>query len=86
MLQALAAGTASAAGIDHASDGGEVALLEKGRFGASLGYPADNFMSRKARVDRIMPFVAGLMKVGMANAAIDNFDLDVLWSRVAAVE
>ena len=86
LLQALTAGTASAAGIDHAADSGEVARLEKGRFGAGLGHPADNFMSRKARVDRIMPFVAGLMQVGMANAAIENFDLDVLRSGVAAVE
>jgi hypothetical protein len=27
-----------------------------------------------------MPFIAYLMKVGMANAALENFDLDVLRS------
>ena len=51
-----------------------------GSFGAGLGYPADNFMTRKARVDCVMPFVACLMKVGMANAAIEDFDLDVVRS------
>jgi hypothetical protein len=86
LFQALAAGTASAAGIDHAADSGEVARLETGPFGTGLGYPADNFMARKARVDRVMPFVACLMKVGMANAAIEDFDLDILWYELAAVE
>jgi hypothetical protein len=86
LFQALAAGTASAAGIDHAADSGEVARLETGRFGAGLGYPADNFMSRKARVHRVMPFVACLVKVGMANAAIEDFNLDILRSEVAALE
>jgi threonine dehydrogenase-like Zn-dependent dehydrogenase len=65
---------------------GEVARLETGRFGAGLGYPADNFMSRKARVHRVMPFVACLVKVGMANAAIEDFNLDILRSEVAALE
>jgi hypothetical protein len=86
LLQALAAGTASAAGIDHTADSGEVTHLEKGRFGAGLGHPADNFMSWKARVDCILPFVASLMKVRMTNAAKENFDLDVLRPGVAAFE
>jgi hypothetical protein len=86
LFHAIAAGTPRAAGIDHGADSGEVARLEKGRFSASLGHPADDFMSRKARVDRVTPFVACLMKVGMANAAIENFDLDVLRPGIAAVE
>src|ERR1700731_3642390 len=48
LFQALAAGTASAAGIDHAADSGEVARLETDPFGTGLGDPADNFMARKA--------------------------------------
>jgi hypothetical protein len=86
LFQALAAGRTIAARIDHAADSSEVARFEKGRFGAGLGHPANNSMSRKARVDRVMPFVACLMKIGMANAAIENFDLDVIRSGVAAVE
>jgi hypothetical protein len=86
LFKALAAGRTNAAGIDHAADSGEVARLEKGHLGARLSHPADNFMSRKARVDRVVPFVACLMKVGMANAAIENFDLNVRRSGVAAVE
>jgi hypothetical protein len=33
-----------------------------------------------------MPFVACLVKVGMANAAIEDFNLDILRSEVAALE
>ncbi len=55
-------------------------------FGAGLGHPADHFMPRQARVDRVMPFVAGLMQIGMADAAIENFDLNIRRAGVAPVE
>ena len=43
LFQALAAGTASAAGIDHAADSGEVARLETGRFGRRSWLPGRQF-------------------------------------------
>ena len=77
---------AMAAGIDHAADGGEIAGLEPGHTGADLDHPADDLVAGHHRIERIAPVVAGLMQVGMADAAIENVDLHVVRAGVAALD
>ena len=62
------------AGIYHAADGGEVAFLEFRDFAACLYYAADDFVAGYHGVDGVVPFVAGLMQIGVADTAIENVD------------
>jgi hypothetical protein len=89
LLFAGAATGARSARIDHAADGGDVAFLEFLHRAAHLNDPADDFVPRHAGVDGRhdhLPFVAHLVQVGMANAAVQNFDLNVLRTRGAALQ
>ena len=82
----LALGT-GAVGVDHAADGGEIAGLELGDGGADLGDAADDFMAGHARIDgghHAAPLVAGLVEVGVADAAEEDFDLHVVFGGIAA--
>ena len=77
---------AGAVGVDQAADGGEVAGLEFGDGGADLGDAADDFVAGDAGVDGghdAAPLVAGLVEVGVADAAEEDLDLDVVagWDR-----
>jgi hypothetical protein len=60
--------------IYEAADCGEVAFLEFCYFSACLYYSADDFVAGYHGVDGIVPFVAGLMQVGVAYSAIENVD------------
>ena len=83
----LAFGT-GAVGVDQAAYGGEVTGLEFGNGGADLGYAADDFVSRDARVDGghdFAPLIAGLVEVGVADATEKNLDLDIVAGGIAAL-
>src|ERR1700676_3210139 len=89
LLFAGAATGAGSARVHHAPDGGDVAFLEFLDGAAPLNDAADDFMARDAGIDGWhdhLPFVAHLVQVGMANAAVQNFDLDVLRTRGAALQ
>jgi len=86
LLVAGAAVGADAAGIDHAADGGVVALLEFFYAASDFHHAADDFVSRHAGVNCVFPLVAGLVKIGMAHAAIEDVDLDIVSLRFAAIE
>ena len=77
---------AGAVGVDHAADRGEVAGLEFGHGGADLGDAADDLMAGNAGVDgghHAAPLVAGLVEIGVADAAEENFDLHVVFGWIA---
>jgi hypothetical protein len=81
----LALGVGSV-GIYHATDCGQVAGLEFGNVGTNLLHAAKDFVADNARVDRrheFTPLVADLAEVGMTDAAVKNFDLDVVVGWVA---
>ena len=59
-----------ATGIDEASDTDEVADFEFCDLIAHLDHASDNFVSRHHGIDRVAPFVAGLMDVGVADTTI----------------
>ena len=87
LLEAGLALGAGAVGVDHAADGGEVAGLELGDGGADLGDAADDLVAGHAGVDgghHVAPLVAGLVQVGVADAAEEDFDLHVVLGGIAA--
>ncbi|MNR10547.1 hypothetical protein D3C85_1268040 [compost metagenome] len=75
-----------AAGVDHAADAGVVAHLELADVLADLGDPADDLMARHHGIHGIAPVPARLVQVGMADAAVEDFDQYVVVARFAAGE
>ena len=78
LLQALAALIALLAGIDHAADRDRVADLVAGDFVADLGHAADDLVAGNHRVDAPSPIVAGLVEVGVADAAVEHLHDDIV--------
>src|SRR6185295_4164836 len=86
LLLARAAGLAAAAGIDEAADADDMAGLPLLHMIADLGYPADDLVTGDHGKDRVVPLVLHLMKVRVANAAIENVDQHVVRTRLATLE
>src|SRR5207245_10352184 len=82
-LVAGAALLAGSARIDEAAHADEVALAMAG-CASPLGYdPADDLVAWHDRELRVPPVVVHLVHVAVANAPIENFDLDIVRSRIA---
>ncbi len=70
LFQPFVAVDARFAGINETADARHVSNFELRNFGADFGDPPNDLMSRHERVRASSPFVAGLVDVGVANAAI----------------
>jgi hypothetical protein len=68
---------ANSAGIHHAAHCGEIARFEFRYFAADGGDTADDFMPWNNGINRVVPFIAGLMEIGVADAAEQNLDRDI---------
>ncbi|MHC2543083.1 hypothetical protein ACVINY_003731 [Sinorhizobium meliloti] len=77
---------AGRAGVDEAADTHPVADLEPGDLGADCPDDADDLVARYHGEGRIAPFVARLVDVGMADAAIFDVDHHVVVARFATLE
>ena len=80
LLEAFFALGTGAIGVDHAADGGEFADFEFGYGGADFGDAADDLVAGDAGVYRghdAAPLVAGLMEVGVTDAAEENLNLHI---------
>ena len=86
LLEPAKARLAAPAGIDHAADPHGVACLELRHLGADASDAADDLMARDHGIDRAAPVVAGVVDVGVADAAIENVDHDVVGARIAPLE
>jgi hypothetical protein len=86
LLEPLAAIGAVAAGIDHAAHAGQVAGLEAGDFLPDLLHPSDDFVPGHHGESRAAPFVPRLVEIGVADAAEENLDVDVVRSGRSALE
>ena len=77
---------AGAVGVHQAADRGQVAGLEFGHGGADLCDAADDLMAGNAGVDgghHAAPLIAGLVEIGVADAAEEDLDLDVVLGGIA---
>jgi len=66
--------------IDHAADTHQIVFFEFGYRGTDPGDTTDNLMAGNAGVGSrhdAAPFVAGGVKIGVADTAEQDFDLDV---------
>ena len=86
LLFARKAGLAFAAGIDEAADADDVALVPLADMVADRGDTAHDLVPGHHGEDRAAPFVAGLVNVGMANAAIEDVDQDLVGARLAPLD
>ncbi len=86
LLEARLALGAGAVRVHHAADCSEVAGLELGDRGADLGDAADDFVAGNAGIDgghHVAPLVADLVEIGVTDAAVQNFDLYVVFGWIA---
>ncbi len=77
----LALGT-GAVGIDQTANCGEVSSFELGDSGADLGHAADDLMAGNDGVNgghEFAPLISHRVKVGMADAAEQDFDLYIVF-------
>lgn len=86
LLQVLGAGFTGTARVDHAADAHQVTDLVRGDLVAHRRDPADDLVARHQRVHGNAPFVARLVDVGVAHAAVQDVDGDVIRARAAALE
>ena len=74
-----------ATGIHHTPDRGKVTFFEF-RYGpAGFHHPADDLVPGNTGINRrhrVLPFVSDLVQIGMADAAIQDIDLQVLRPRL----
>jgi len=74
---------ADAARIDNAAHPNKVTLAETSCARTMRCYPANNLVTRHEREVGSAPVIAHLVQVAMANAAVENLDLDIVWPRLA---
>jgi hypothetical protein len=85
LLAGLALGT-RAVRVDHATDRGQVARLEVRDGRAYLRHSPYDLVARNAGVDsrhHAFPLVSRLVKIGMADAAEQDLDLNVMVRQIA---
>jgi hypothetical protein len=86
LLQADAAAGTGAVRVNHAADGGEVSGMEALDLTAHGGDAADDFVSGDHRVGGVGPLVARGVQIRVADAAVEDVELDVLGQRLSAGE
>ena len=86
LLKMIPAISAGPAGIDHASDRGELALAELAYLAPGFDDATDDFVTGNAGISGPAPFAAGRMDIGMADAAKEDVDLDIGRAGIAAFE
>jgi hypothetical protein len=64
----------------------DLVALETGDLLADTGHPPDDFVTRHDRILFPAPVVTDVVDIGVANAAKQDLDLDVVWTQVAALE
>jgi hypothetical protein len=77
---------ASPAGINHATDCGEIALTEILHVPSDFHDAPDDFVTGNAGILRAAPFAARGMDVGMANATEENVELNIGRAWIPALE
>jgi hypothetical protein len=86
LFQASFALGTGAIGVDHTAYGSEVAYFEFGYSGADLGDAADDLVTGDAGIDSghdAAPLVAGLMEVGVTDAAEEDLNLHITLGWIA---
>jgi hypothetical protein len=86
LLQAFFAARAPSAGIHETADPGEIAGFEALCLGSDARHASDDFVSGDHGKNRTAPLVPCLMDVGVADAAVEDFDEHIMRTRFAPLE
>ncbi|MNF62514.1 hypothetical protein D3C84_441980 [compost metagenome] len=86
LLKVRLARFAGAARVDHAANPDQVAYLVLSDIRTDRGDFSDDLVAGHQRVNGDTPFVARLVDIGVADAAVKDFDRDVIGARAAAFE
>jgi hypothetical protein len=86
LLEVGPAGFAAAARIDHATDTDQIADFMLGDVRTYRCHFAYDLVAWHQRLNGNAPLVAGLMDVGMADAAVENIDCHIVGPWAAAFE
>jgi hypothetical protein len=84
LLKANLAIGAGTVGVNHAAYGGDIARLELGYCGANFGDSAYDLMAGDAGIYGAGPLVTDCMKVRMADTTEQDFDLNIVFARIAS--
>jgi hypothetical protein len=77
LFESLCATGARATRADHAADAGQVTLAKPRDGAADADNLPDDLVPGDAGVDRVLPLVTGLVQIRMADAAIQNLNVNV---------
>ena len=85
LLESILALLAVTVRVNHAANCSNIAWLESGDCGANPGDAANDLMSRNAWIDcgRRAPLATDSVKVRMTYTAEKDFDLNVMFTRIA---
>jgi len=86
LLFAFLALIAMLAAIDQAADRDRIADLKAGDRAAYLDHTADDLVAGHDGIHAPAPIVAGLVKVGVADAAVQDLHHDIVRARRAPLE
>jgi len=78
LLFVMLAEMALAAGVDHQAHSDDITGLKTGGFVPNVHDASDDFMSRHEGILAHRPFVTRHMKIGVAHAAKEDLDFDIL--------
>ena len=73
------------AGIHQAANSGIITYFQFGDFSARFGYFSYDFVPGNSGVNGSAPIVPGRVQIGMANTAIQDFDLYIVWHYSSAL-
>ena len=77
MFEACLTVVTGSARIHHTADSNEIALFKFSDIETGFINATYDFVSRNTRINGVVPFIARLVKVGMANATIEYFDTHI---------
>ena len=81
LLVAFPARRAVTAGVDHTTHAHQIAGGNLGNVGARFDYPAHHLVAGHAGVNRVLPVVANLVQIGVANATVEHLDQHLIGRR-----
>jgi hypothetical protein len=71
--------------IDHHANACQIANTKPGDVVTDGGDASDDLMPRNDWIDRLSPFVARHVQIGVTDAAVEDLDLDIVRANVAAL-
>jgi hypothetical protein len=86
LLVARPAACAGTAGIDQTADAGKLADVKVLYLVAHRAHAPHDLVAGHAGIDSVFPFVTRGMEIGMADAAKEDVDLDIVRARFAPIK